>query len=112
MRQAGVGGPDRFILPLATTKMQKLPWLIPHYANEEGHLGNTIHSLLVEHHQRRIIVDTGLGNDEQGRRRADLEQPQGPVPRNADRGGFAPDSIDTVLCTICMSTMSAGTPNS
>ena len=32
-------GSTRFILPLATNEeIQKLPWLIPHFANEEGRL--------------------------------------------------------------------------
>ena len=61
-------GSTRFILPLATNEeIQKLPWLIPHFANEEGRLKMSIHSLLVETPTRRIIVDTGLGNDKQGR---------------------------------------------
>ena len=61
-------GSTRFILPLATNEeIQKLPWLIPHFANDEGRLKMSIHSLLVETPARRIIVDTGLGNDKQGR---------------------------------------------
>jgi len=61
-------GSTRFILPLATNEeIQKLPWLIPHFANEEGRLKMSIHSLMVETPTRRIIVDTGLGNDKQGR---------------------------------------------
>ena len=32
-------GSTRFILPLATNEeMQRLPWLIPHFATEEGRL--------------------------------------------------------------------------
>ena len=61
-------GNTRFILPLATREeIQKLPWLAPHFANDEGRLKMSIHALLVETPARRIIVDTGLGNDKQGR---------------------------------------------
>ena len=61
-------GSTRFILPQATNEeIQKLPWLIPDFATEEGRLKMSIHSLLVETPTRRIIVDTGLGNDKQGR---------------------------------------------
>ena len=61
-------GSTRFILPLATNEeIQKLPWLIPHFATEEGRLKMSIHSLVVETPSRRIVVDTGLGNDKEGR---------------------------------------------
>ena len=61
-------GSTRFILPHATNEeIRKLPWLIPRFATEEGRLKMSIHSLLVDTPSRRIIVDTGLGNDKQGR---------------------------------------------
>jgi hypothetical protein len=51
-------GSTRFILPLAThEEIQKLPWLIPDFATEDGRLKMSIHSLLVETPSRRIIVD-------------------------------------------------------
>src|SRR5437764_12786014 len=61
-------GSTRFILPLAThEEIRKLPWLIPDFATEEGRLKMSIHSLVVETPSRRIVVDTGLGTDKQGR---------------------------------------------
>src|ERR1700751_3969236 len=93
-------GSTRFILPLATNEeIQKLPWLIPHYANEEGRLKMSIHSLLVETPSRRIIVDTGLGNDKQGRNVPTWNNRKDPFLDTLTAAGFAPDSIDTVLCT-------------
>ena len=96
-------GSTRFILPLATNEeIQKLPWLIPHFANEEGRLKMSIHSLLVETPSRRIIVDTGLGNDKQGRNVPTWNNRKDPFLDTLAKAGFPPDSIDTVL---------AGTPN-
>jgi glyoxylase-like metal-dependent hydrolase (beta-lactamase superfamily II) len=93
-------GSTRFILPLAThEEIQKLPWLIPHFATEEGRLKMSIHSLLVETPSRRIIVDTGLGNDKQGRNVPTWNNRQDPFLDNLTVAGFPPDSIDTVLCT-------------
>ena len=93
-------GSTRFILPLATNEeIQKLPWLIPHFANEEGRLKMSIHSLLVETPTRRIIVDTGLGNDKQGRNVPTWNNRKDPFLDNLTAAGFPPDSIDTVLCT-------------
>lgn len=93
-------GSTRFILPLATNEeIQKLPWLIPHYANEEGRLKMSIHSLLMETPSRRIIVDTGLGNDKQGRNVPTWNNRKDPFLATLTAAGFPPDSIDTVLCT-------------
>jgi len=93
-------GSTRFILPLATNEeIQKLPWLIPHFATEEGRLRMSIHSLLVETPSRRIIVDTGLGNDKQGRNVPTWNNRKDPFLDTLTAAGFPPDSIDTVLCT-------------
>jgi glyoxylase-like metal-dependent hydrolase (beta-lactamase superfamily II) len=93
-------GSTRFILPLATNEeIQKSPWLIPHFATDEGRLKMSIHSLVVETPTRRIVVDTGLGNDKQGRNVPTWNNRQGPFLQTLREAGFAPDSIDTVLCT-------------
>jgi glyoxylase-like metal-dependent hydrolase (beta-lactamase superfamily II) len=93
-------GSTRFILPHATNEeIQKLPWLIPHFATAEGRLKMSIHSLLVETPSHRIIVDTGLGNDKQGRSVPTWNNRNDPFLDKLTTAGFPPDSIDTVLCT-------------
>jgi glyoxylase-like metal-dependent hydrolase (beta-lactamase superfamily II) len=93
-------GSTRFILPLAThDEIQKLPWLIPHFATDEGRLKMSIHSLVVETPSRRIVVDTGLGNDKQGRNVPTWNNRNTPFLETLTAAGFPPDSIDTVLCT-------------
>jgi glyoxylase-like metal-dependent hydrolase (beta-lactamase superfamily II) len=93
-------GSTRFILPLATNEeIRKLPWLIPHFATEEGRLKMSIHSLVVETPSRRIVVDTGLGNDKEGRSVPSWNNRKGPFLETLAQAGFPPDSIDTVLCT-------------
>ena len=93
-------GSTRFILPLASNdEIRKLPWLIPHFATEEGRLKMSIHSLVVETPTRRIVVDTGLGNDKQGRNVPTWNNRNEPFLETMTAAGFAPDSIDTVLCT-------------
>ena len=93
-------GSTRFILPLATNEeIRKLPWLIPHFATEEGRLKMSIHSLVVETPSRRIVVDTGLGNDKEGRSVPTWNNRKGPFLETMKADGFPPDSIDTVLCT-------------
>jgi glyoxylase-like metal-dependent hydrolase (beta-lactamase superfamily II) len=93
-------GSTRFILPLASNdEIRKLPWLIPHFATEEGRLKMSIHALVVETPTRRIVVDTGLGNDKQGRNIPAWNDRKGPFLDSLSAAGFPPDSIDTVLCT-------------
>lgn len=93
-------GSTRFILPLASnSEIQKLPWLIPHFATDEGRLKMSIHSLVVETPTRRIVVDTGLGNDKQGRNVPTWNNRSTPFLETMTAAGFPPDSIDTVLCT-------------
>ncbi|MBV8927407.1 MAG: MBL fold metallo-hydrolase [Bradyrhizobium sp.] len=93
-------GSAKFILPLATNEeIQKLPWLIPHFATEEGRLKMSIHSLVLEDGKRRIVVDTGLGNDKQGRNVPAWNNRNDPFLEKLTLAGFPPDTIDTVLCT-------------
>ena len=93
-------GSTRFILPQAANEeIRKLPWLIPHFATEEGRLKMSIHSLVVETPKHRIVVDTGLGNDKEGRSVPTWNKRNGPYLDVMTEAGFPPESIDTVLCT-------------
>ena len=95
-----VTGGSRFILPQATYEdILPIAWLRPHFADERGRLKMSIHALVVETPDRRIIVDTCLGNDKQGRRIPTWNNLQGPFLADLAAAGFARESIDTVLCT-------------
>ena len=64
-----VTGGSRFLLPQATYEaILPIGWLRPDFADERGRLKMSIHALLVETPDRRIIVDTCLGNDKENRR--------------------------------------------
>ena len=93
-------GSTRFILPRAGREdIQRLPWLIPHFATEEGRLKMSIHALVVETPTQRIVVDTGLGDDKQGRSVPAWNGRHSRFPETMAGAGFPPDSIDLVLCT-------------
>src|SRR5215475_2510891 len=93
-------GSTRFILPLAgREEIQSLPWLIPHFATEEGRLKMSIHSLVLETPSRRIVVDTGLGNDKQGRNVPTWNSRNTPFLEMLTAAGFPHEAIDMVLCT-------------
>jgi glyoxylase-like metal-dependent hydrolase (beta-lactamase superfamily II) len=93
-------GSTRFILPLAgREEILELPWLIPHFATEEGRLKMSIHALMLDTPTGRIMVDTGLGNDKQGRGVPTWNDRHSPFLETMTAAGFPPDSIDIVLCT-------------
>jgi glyoxylase-like metal-dependent hydrolase (beta-lactamase superfamily II) len=94
-----IGG-TRFILPqVGPEDVRQLPWLIPHFANEEGRLKMSIHALVVETPTKRIVVDTCLGNDKQGRTVPTWNNLQKPFLDDMASAGYPPDGIDMVLCT-------------
>lgn len=73
-------------------------WLRPHFVDGDGNLLLSVHALVVETADRRIVVDTCIGNGKPS-----------PFPGWSDLStdfldtmtgaGFHPDSIDTVVCT-------------
>jgi glyoxylase-like metal-dependent hydrolase (beta-lactamase superfamily II) len=71
----------------------------PHFMDDDGRLKMSIHALVVETPSRRIVVDTCLGNDKQGRSVPGWNGLQGPFLREMAAAGFARESIDTVMCT-------------
>ena len=93
-------GGSRFILPAATREaIQPISWLVPHFADADGRLKMSIHALVVEAPGRRIVVDTCLGNDKQGRRIPTWNERQGRFLDDLAAAGFDRETIDTVLCT-------------
>ena len=94
-----VTGGSRFILPQATREeIQAIDWIAPHFADADGRLIMSIHALIVETPDRRIMVDTCLGNDKQ-RAIPGWNMRHGPFLEDIAAAGYPRDSIDTVLCT-------------
>ena len=93
-------GGTRFILPQATREaVLPIEWLAPHFMSDEGRLKMSIHALVIETPGRRMIVDTCLGNDKQGRGVPGWNGLSGPFLRDLAAAGFARETIDTVMCT-------------
>lgn len=93
-----VGG-SRFILPDAT-RDACLPysWMQPHFMDESGNLVMSIHALVIEVGDRRIIVDTCIGNDKE-RSIPNWSNLQTNFLNDMENIGYPAESIDTVLCT-------------
>ena len=103
-------GGSRFILPQATREaILPIGWLIPHFA-DEGRLKMSIHAPVIEMPDRRILVDTCLGNDKQGRRVPTWNERKGDSSKTWPRRASRPRRSTRCCAPTCMSTMSAGTP--
>lgn len=88
----------RFIVPNATIEnLQGIPWLTPFLARNGDGLGS-VHTLVIEVEDRRIVVDTCVGNDKE-RRIPPWNNRQGPFLEHLAAAGYAPERIDTVICT-------------
>ena len=94
-----VGG-SRFILPQASREaVSHLAWMKPHFMSDDGRLKMSVHALVVQTPTRRIIVDTCIGNDKQGRFVPGWNNLQGPFLQDLQQAGHVREDIDTVLCT-------------
>ena len=100
MTELQTTGGSRFVLPQATPEAIKaIPWLIPAFADHTGRLKMAIQSFLVETGGRKVLVDTGLGNDKQGRK---VPAWNGRTDDFLDRltaAEFGPDDVDVVVNT-------------
>jgi glyoxylase-like metal-dependent hydrolase (beta-lactamase superfamily II) len=59
----------------------------------------TIHSFLLETPGRRVIIDTGIGNDKENRALPMWNGRKGSFLDDLAAAGCPPDTIDTVICT-------------
>jgi len=94
-----VTGGSRFILPDATREAcLPISWLAPHFMDDAGNLIMSIHALVVDTGERRIVVDTCIGNDKQ-RSIPNWSNLQTSFLADLEAAGYPRESIDTVLCT-------------
>ncbi len=92
--------PDTNFLKEATPgELRKLPWLYPHFVNEQDELLLSIHALLVEAPGLRLVVDTCIGNDKP---RGGMTGPNGLQTKFLEalaEAGWSRESVDAVICT-------------
>ena len=95
-----MAGGTRFILPQATPEaVAPYEWMKPHFVTEEGKLVMSIHALIVDTPSARIMVDTCLGNDKQGRMAPIWNDRHEPFLERMAEAGYPASSIDMVMCT-------------
>lgn len=94
-----VTGGSRFILPDATRDACRgYRWMYPHFMDDAGNLVMSIHALVVDTGERRIVVDTCIGNDKE-RDIPTWSHLQTSFLADLEAAGYPRECIDTVLCT-------------
>lgn len=101
IREGSLGGLLNHILPQATpAALDAIPWLRPDFVDDDHVLRGFVHAFVVQTPDRRIIVDTCIGNDKNfDPYRPAWSRMQTSFMRDLIAAGFPPETIDTVLCT-------------
>ena len=87
------------ILPEATREnVLPIEWLKPHFIDKHGDLITSIYSLLVQSGNKRIVIDTCVGNDKL-RGVPMWNKLQGAFLDEIAAAGFPRESVDYVVCT-------------
>ena len=92
------GGMSRVIPDAKRERLKEIPWMYPHFADENGRMRGAIHALIVEAPDRTIMVDTCVGNDKE-RGTPAWNQLQTAFLDDMEKAGYVLDAIDNVLCT-------------
>ena len=82
----------------AENVLKEADWLLPRFANEEGRIRISFHSLIVESGGLRILIDTCVGNDKQ-REFPRWNLQHWPYLADLAKAGYPRESIDRVICT-------------
>jgi glyoxylase-like metal-dependent hydrolase (beta-lactamase superfamily II) len=95
-----VTGGTRQLLPQATREaVQAVGWLRPHFAAEDGRLRTSVHLLVIETPDDRVVVDTGLGNDKTHRPVQEWNDLSTPLLSDLTAARIEPESVAAVVCT-------------
>jgi glyoxylase-like metal-dependent hydrolase (beta-lactamase superfamily II) len=88
------------VIPAATPDLvKKIKWLFPHFVTPEGMLSLSVHSLIVDTGDARIVVDTCIGDNRQREPFDVMHMLQTNYMKDMKGAGYEPDTIDYVLCT-------------
>lgn len=92
--------PALMVIPQATPEeLRKSPWLYPHFVTEDSAiLKLSVHALLVETPQLKLVVDTCVGND-RPREITGGEPLATAFLQHLAEAGWSRTVVDTVVCT-------------
>jgi glyoxylase-like metal-dependent hydrolase (beta-lactamase superfamily II) len=87
-----------FLQQATPEALRTMPWLYPHFVNQDDAMLLSIHALLVEAPGLKMVVDTCVGND---KNRALLrgQMLQTGFLQHIAEAGFPRETVNTVVCT-------------
>jgi len=88
------------LIPGATPAvLDEVEWLRPDFVDARGEMTGLIQAFVVETPERKIVVDTCVGNDKERSAIEAWHRKQRDFLETFESAGYAPGSIDVVLCT-------------
>jgi len=93
-----MGGEESSLPEAFPEAVRQIPWVVPHFATEEGHLLMSFHALLVDTPDGRLIVDTCVGNDKT-RSVPFWNKLTTNFMSDLEALGWSREDVDGVLCT-------------
>jgi glyoxylase-like metal-dependent hydrolase (beta-lactamase superfamily II) len=88
-----------FFAEAAPTDVAAQPWLVPQFVDADGRYLMSLHTFVIEAGTHRIVVDTCTGNWKERPLIPEFHHQHRPFLVNLMAAGFAPETIDTVVCT-------------
>lgn len=79
--------------------IQPIKWLVPYFADEDGHLKALVQAFLVKSDGRNILIDSCVGNDKKRPEVAEWDGLRTDFLDNLTHIGLTPQDIDVVICT-------------
>jgi len=100
IHEADMPAPVQMMFPDATPEaLAQIDWVAPHFVNDKGWILMSVHALIVETPSLKVVVDTCVGNEKQGRSLPFWNNLQTRFLEDFRAAGYAPEDIDLVLCT-------------
>jgi glyoxylase-like metal-dependent hydrolase (beta-lactamase superfamily II) len=91
--------PVRAMRQATAAELRKSAWLYPHFVSEDdATLKLSVHALLVEAPELKLVVDTCIGND-RPREITGGEPLATPFLQHLAEAGWSRDAVDAVVCT-------------
>lgn len=95
----GFAFPHDLLLPASTlAELKAIDWLAPPFFTAEGNLALSVQAFVIDTGDKRIVVDTCMGNDKP-RSSPVSNMLQTDFLQRFEAAGFARETIDFVLCT-------------
>ena len=91
-------GPEVMVVQATPDNVLPIEWLRPHFIDTAGNLISSIFSLLVETGDKKLVIDTCVGNDKP-RGVPMWNERQTKFLEDTESAGFSRESVDFVACT-------------